>query len=137
MVSRIIDKITEWTGRPAASVLVVILAALDIVWGWLTGWSSTWINGNGAGTGLVAILLLFFLQHSTNRGNQALHAKLDAQIAADPDVDNRLISSETLPEVDIKHLQESAVEQVKESVEEAVKIRPDKLSTYPPKAQLF
>jgi hypothetical protein len=49
-----------------------------------------------------------------------LHAKLDAQIAVDKAVDNRLIGSEGLPEVDIKHLQEEAVAQVKETVEEIV-----------------
>jgi low affinity Fe/Cu permease len=120
MISRTIDKITEWTGHPFASVLAVLATATDLVWGWRVSWNSNWINGNGAATGLVAILLLFFLQHSTNRGNRALHAKLDAQIAVDKAIDNRLIGAEGLPEVEIKHLQQDAVEQVKGTVEEAV-----------------
>jgi low affinity Fe/Cu permease len=120
MVSRIIDKITEWIGRPMASVYAVAFAAADLVWGYESGWASTWINGTSAGTGLLAIILLFLLQHSTNRGNRALHAKLDALIALEDAIDNRLIGSEGLPEVEIRSLQEEAVLQVKKTVEEVV-----------------
>jgi low affinity Fe/Cu permease len=105
---------------PLASLLAVVVAAIDLVWGWRSGWASTWINGNGAATGLLAIILLFFLQHSTNRGTRALHAKLDAQIAVEKRVDNRLIGAESLPEVEIKRLQAEAVEQVKETMEDVV-----------------
>jgi low affinity Fe/Cu permease len=118
MISRIIDKVTEWTGRPMASVLAVVLAVADLVWGYESGWAGTWINGNGAGTGLLAIILLFFLQHSTNRGNRALHAKLDAQIAKDDALDNRLIGSEVLAEAEIKDLHREAVQQVQEAMKE-------------------
>jgi low affinity Fe/Cu permease len=120
MLSSAIDKITEWCGHPSASLLAVVVTAIDLADGWRSGWSSAWINGNGAATGLIAIILLFFLQHSTNRGNRALHAKLDAQIAVDTALDNRLIGSEALPAVEIKRLQEEAVQQVKETVEEVV-----------------
>lgn len=118
MISRVIDKITEWIGHPFASVLAVVLVAFDLIWGWRTGWSSHWVNGNGAGTGLTAIILLFFLQHSTNRGNRALHAKLDAQIAVDKELDNRLIGSEGLSEVEIKDLHQEAVKPLAEATEE-------------------
>jgi low affinity Fe/Cu permease len=120
MVSTVIDKITEWIGHPTASILAVLAVLVDLIIGWRDGWSSTWINGNGAASGLIAILLLFFLQHSTNRGNRALQAKLDAQIAVDTAIDNRLIGSEQLPEVEIKRLQKEAVKQVQDTVEEAV-----------------
>jgi low affinity Fe/Cu permease len=119
VVSTVIDHITEWIGHPAASVLAVLTAVADLILGWRAGFSSTWINGNSAATGLIAILLLFLLQHSTNRGNRALQAKLDAQIAVDTAVDNRLIGSEQLSAVEIKRLQEEAVTQVQEKADEA------------------
>jgi low affinity Fe/Cu permease len=120
MISSVIDKITEWIGHPTASVVAVLAVLADLVIGWRDGWSSTWINGSSAATGLMAILLLFLLQHSTNRGNRALQAKLDALIAVETAIDNRLIGSEQLPEVEIKRLQEEAITQVKETMEEAV-----------------
>jgi low affinity Fe/Cu permease len=49
-----------------------------------------------------------------------LHAKLDAQIAVEKRVDNRVIGAESLPEVEIKRLQAEAVEQVKETMEDVV-----------------
>lgn len=125
IVSRLIDKITEWLGHPVASVLAVVLVTIDLVYGWQSGWPSTWINANGAATGLTAIILLVFLQHSTNRGNRALHAKLDAQIAVDQAIDNRLIGSEALAEAEIRNLQKEAVQQVQETLAEAEGIEDD------------
>jgi low affinity Fe/Cu permease len=106
VISSAIDTITNWTGHPTTSVLAVLATLADLALGWRDNWSPTWINGNGAATGLVAILLLFFLQHATNRDNRALQAKLDAQIAVNANVDNRLIASEHLSEPEIKDPQQ-------------------------------
>ena len=101
VLSRSIDAVTSWSGRPMASVLAVVLTVADLAWGYLSGWPTNWINGNSAGTGFLAIILLFLLQHSTSRGDRALHAKLDAQIAVDEAIDNQLIGAECLPEAEI------------------------------------
>ena len=52
--------------------------------------SDTWQLIVNTGTTVFTYLMLFVLQHGQNRGEDALHAKLDEIIKALPKADNKL-----------------------------------------------
>jgi low affinity Fe/Cu permease len=121
-ISHLIDWLNEWTGNVWVCLGVVAVVVADVLWGWSVGAfkQPDWGNLNGAATGFIGVILLFFLQHSTNRGNAAVQLKLDQLILATHTAPNTAVDSESLPEVEIKRMKAEAVDQVRGAVEEGV-----------------
>jgi low affinity Fe/Cu permease len=113
-VSRLIDRINVWLGSIPGVVIGHLLIAADLALGLALGFSGAWSTANGAATGLVSISLLVLLQHSSNRGNAALHAKLDVGIAAMERAPNTLIGSEREREHDIANARDEALKHLTE-----------------------
>jgi len=113
------DYITDWTANPWASILAIMVVTV-----WLVGLFRYGIQDTNyqliinTSTTIVTFIMVFLIQHSTNRGTRAVQLKLDALIAAQDHVENKLIGAEELPEVEIKALQDEAKEQIKEAAEE-------------------
>jgi low affinity Fe/Cu permease len=116
--SRIADVVTDWTGSPWASILAVVIVA-----GWGLGLVHYGFQDQNyqlvinTGTTIVTFIMVFLIQHSTNRGSRALQLKLDALIAAQDRAENKLIGAEELSEVEIKELQIEHREQVRQAPE--------------------
>lgn len=73
-------EIARWTGRP---LVFVGCCALVIVWavsGPLFGFSDTWQLVINTSTTIITFLMVFLIQNTQNRDNNALHAKLDELI---------------------------------------------------------
>lgn len=104
-LSRLIDRISLLSGHPLASLAAVLVCLGDLALGAVLSWSQVWLNGNGAGTGLVSIVLLFMLQHSTSRGDLALQVKLDALLFALQEAKNDLAGLEEQDEAAIRAAQ--------------------------------
>lgn len=117
-ITRIADRITELTGRPWAWILSTV-----VVFVWVLGLLHYGVHDAGyvlvieTISSVVTLVMVFLIQHSTDRSNRAIQLKLDALIAAQENTENKLIGAEERPAVEIKKLQEEAREQLKEAEE--------------------
>lgn len=73
-------EIAKWTGRP-----LVFVGCCALVIGWavsgpLFGFSDTWQLVINTSTTIITFLMVFLIQNTQNRDNNALHAKLDELI---------------------------------------------------------
>jgi low affinity Fe/Cu permease len=118
-VTRLADSITELTGRPWAWVLSVIVVAV-----WVLGLLHYGVHDAGyllviqTISSVITLVMVFLIQHSTERSNRAVQLKLDALIAAQENTENKIIGVEERPAAEIKKLQEEAREQLREAEEE-------------------
>ncbi len=72
--------IARWTGRPLVFIACVALVAVWAVSGPLFGFSDTWQLVINTSTTIITFLMVFLIQNTQNRDNDALHAKLDELI---------------------------------------------------------
>lgn len=93
---------TKATGSVYATIIALIVI---IIWG-ITGpifkFSDTWQLVINTGTTIITFLMVFIIQHSSNKDTLALQLKLNELIAANHDASNRLISIEELTEEELE-----------------------------------
>ena len=85
----------RWTGRPLVFVACCALVILWAVSGPLFGFSDTWQLVINTSTTIITFLMVFLIQNTQNRDNNALHAKLDELIRV-TDAHNSFIGIENL-----------------------------------------
>jgi low affinity Fe/Cu permease len=93
--------VARWTGRPLVFLgccLIVIMWALS---GPVFGFSDTWQLVINTGTTIVTFLMVFLIQNTQNRDNNALHAKLDELIRVSK-AKNDFIGIENLPDRELE-----------------------------------
>jgi low affinity Fe/Cu permease len=104
------ERVSRWaidaTGSPWAFLLALLVVAVWIVTGPIFGWSDTWQLVINTGTTVVTFLMVFLIQHASNRDTKALHVKLNEVIAALEGASNRLIDVEDLSEEDLTRLEQ-------------------------------
>jgi low affinity Fe/Cu permease len=86
------------SGRPGA---FAIAAASIIAWGLsgpIFGFSDTWQLLVNTSTTIITFLMVFLIQHTQNRDNEALHIKIDELIRAAKNANNAMIDLEELEE---------------------------------------
>lgn len=111
---RLATQTALWSGSTSATV-----GAFLVVLSWTLGGLLCWGFGDSyqmtinTGTTIVTFLMVFLIQRSQNKDTQALHAKLDALIAANKKADNQLIGLEALSEAEVKQLREQIMNSVK------------------------
>ena len=105
LVPRVIDAVTEALGHPAA-----LAAAVAVVVGWLAfgpivGFSDTYQLVINTATTIVTFVMVFAIQHTTNRETRAINLKLDELLEAVQGANTRLVGVEEQSEAAIKALQ--------------------------------
>jgi len=78
--ARFANRTAKATGSPWAFLVCVALVVSWAVSGPLFGFSETWQLVINTGTTIVTFLMVFLIQNTQNRDNNALHAKLDELI---------------------------------------------------------
>ncbi|HZZ87018.1 MAG TPA: low affinity iron permease family protein [Caulobacteraceae bacterium] len=100
------SQISKGAGRP----FTFILACLIVVsWGLAAGpmhLSDTWQLVMNTISSVITFLMVFLIQNTQARDSEAMHAKLDAIIAALDDADDRYLQIERLPDTDIEDIRE-------------------------------
>ena len=101
-----------WSAKKAGSPLTFVLALLVvIIWlliGVIFGFNDTWILILNTIATLNAALMVFIIQNSQNRGNKALHLKIDELIRTTREATKELIA--------IEELEEEELEQIKKKI---------------------
>jgi len=102
--ARIARAAAHQLGHPltfAAAIGVIVLWAAT---GPLFGWSNTWQLAINTGTTIVTFVMVFLIQNTQNRDNEAVQLKLDELIRTTAHPRNRLLNLEECSESEIKHL---------------------------------
>jgi low affinity Fe/Cu permease len=68
--------------------------------------SDTWQLVMNTISSVITFLMVFLIQNTQARDSEAMHAKLDAIIAALDDADDRYLQIERLPDTDIEDIRE-------------------------------
>jgi low affinity Fe/Cu permease len=93
--------ITEWSGRPWAFGVALLLIVLWAGTGPLFGFSDTWQLVINTGTTVITFLMVFVIQQTQNKDTQALELKLNEIVAAISGASNRLIDVESLTSAEL------------------------------------
>jgi low affinity Fe/Cu permease len=93
--------VARWTGRP-----LVFLGCCAVVIAWaasgpIFGFSDTWQLVINTGTTIVTFLMVFLIQNTQNRDNNAIQAKLDELIRVSR-AKNDFIGIENLPDRELE-----------------------------------
>ncbi len=112
--------IARWTGRP-----LVFVACCALVIGWavsgpIFGFSDTWQLVINTSTTIITFLMVFLIQNTQNRDNNAIHAKLDELIRVGK-AHNAFIGIENLADKEL----ESILKKLDEESEDIRKISGD------------
>ncbi|MEV6661411.1 low affinity iron permease family protein [Nocardia fluminea] len=82
LASTIPDAATRWAGSRWAWLIAVVVTASAIVVGIVTDFPSWWQTTVYSTAGLTSVVMLFLIQHTTNRASHAVLIKLDELVLA-------------------------------------------------------
>jgi low affinity Fe/Cu permease len=107
-------RVTKWTAH-AAGRPVTFLLAIGIVFFWglsgpYFGFTNTWQLIINTTTTVVTFLMVFLIQSTQNRDNEAMHLKLDELIRAVEGAHKALLDLEDLDEKDLNKIRADYVE---------------------------
>jgi low affinity Fe/Cu permease len=108
--SRLIDFVTEALGHPTAVALAAALVVLWLGFGPLFHFSDTYQLVINTTTTIITFVMVFAIQHTTNRETRAINLKLDDLLEALDGANDMLVGVETKSEATIKKLQKREAE---------------------------
>lgn len=94
------------SGAPFAFIAAVAIIVVWLITGPAFGYSDTWQLVINTGTTIVTFLMVFVLQNTQNRDNQAVQLKLDELLRAIRSARNSFVDIENLPDEDLASLAE-------------------------------
>src|SRR6516162_3135757 len=93
--------VDQFSGRPIAFVVALLIIAIWAITGPLFKFSDTWQLIINTGTTIITFLMVFVIQNTQNRDGAAIQAKLDELIRVGA-ARNTLIGIETLTQEEIE-----------------------------------
>jgi len=99
------QRISKLVGTPVAFALAVFIILVWIATGPLFGFSDTWQLIINTGTTIVTFLIVFLIQNTQNRSDEATQLKLDELIKAAGRARKELIDLEDLSDKEIDRLE--------------------------------
>jgi len=93
--------VSRWTGRPPVFAICCLLVVVWALSGPMFGFSDTWQLVINTSTTIITFLMVFLIQNTQNRDNNALHAKLDELIRAS-EAHNGFIGIENLSDEELE-----------------------------------
>ncbi|PKQ29150.1 MAG: hypothetical protein CVT60_06880 [Actinobacteria bacterium HGW-Actinobacteria-10] len=103
---RFAQLVSKAAGHAAAFILGLVVIVVWVFSGPLFDYSDTWQLVINTGTTIVTFLMVFVLQNTQNRDNQAVQLKLDELLRAVHDARESFIDLEELPDRAIEKVSE-------------------------------
>ncbi len=114
-ISRVVN---NSIAHPAATVLCIVGILAWSLMGPHYGFANQWQIVGNLVPNIIALLLLFVIAGAQKRDTEGLHLKIDALIAANPNVKNAILGIESATDADLDRAKEHITEIV-EAVETA------------------
>ena len=92
--SRTASRIADFTGRPWAFSIAILVIVVWAITGPIFGFSDTWQLVINTGTTVVTFLMVFLIQNTQNRDARAIHLKLDELLRATPNARKEFMEAE-------------------------------------------
>ena len=107
--SRTLHFLTAWSSKATASAIATVASVSIIVLALASQHPDTILVWFAAIAAAITLVMVFVLQHTQTRQQEALQHKLDEVLLALPGADNRLIKLESAPdseivEVELRHI---------------------------------
>lgn len=103
---RFSNAVSSGAGKPVTFAMACGVVVLWAISGPIFGFSETWQLVINTATTIVTFLMVFVLQHTQNRDQDAMQAKLDELIFAQREADNSFIGIEKLATRDLEALRD-------------------------------
>jgi low affinity Fe/Cu permease len=108
--SRFAERVSSWTGRPAAFVVASIVVVVWAICGPFFHYSDTWQLVINTGTTIITFLMVFVIQNSQNRDTMAIHSKLDEILRSLDNASNQLVG--------LEHKSDAEIEAIRDAIEQ-------------------
>lgn len=115
--SKFSSEVTHSLGSTKAFLIAIGTVLVWAMTGPLFHFSEIWQLVINTGTTIITFLMVFIIQHTQNKDNLALHAKLDELIKANQDASNHFRGIEKLTEDEILKV-EKEEEEMDQKIEE-------------------
>ena|SRR5438067_1310725 len=96
--------ITSFAGSAGAVLVLVVVIAAWLVWGFLADFSRGWELSATAGAPILTLLMLVVLQHAQNRESAATRLKLNELLLALEEPDPEVVTAEEKPDEELHEL---------------------------------
>jgi low affinity Fe/Cu permease len=96
-LSRFAQVTTATVGSGVAAAVAFVVVAVWLVVGFVSGFTEEWHRVVHTTAGLVTFVMVFVIQHATNRESRAVLLKLDELVRASDEARNAVISVENRP----------------------------------------
>lgn len=106
-VSRLAQRAAKAAGHPGSVAVVLVLLGAWMAFGAWLGFPTWWHDVLNAGGWVVAIAMLFVLQHGHHRDMVAVQAKLDELVRAVEGASDRFIAAERLDHEEVERLRQA------------------------------
>lgn len=103
---KVASKISNWTGKPTAFIIALLILGFWGFSGPVFGYSDTWQLMINTGTTIVTFLMVFLIQNTQNRDAKAIHLKLDELIKVMKGARRGMVDIEDLSDKELDALRE-------------------------------
>ena len=117
--AKLANAVAVMTGKPWSFALCLALVLIWALSGPLFHYSDTWQLVINTGTTIITFLMVFLIQNTQNRENEALHAKLDELIRAVADAQDSYIGLDRRSDEEIERLREQVADETGEPLPNA------------------
>jgi low affinity Fe/Cu permease len=121
--TRFSNVVSHKTGHPITFLIAVLLIVIWAFTGPLFNFSDTWQLVINTSTTIITFLMVFLIQNTQNRDNEAVQLKLDELIRSIEGAHNSLIDIEELTEEELIKLKRKYVKLAEEAGKENVSKR--------------
>lgn len=132
MFTRLAKWASHTSGRPMTFVFALTIILLWLITGPIFDFSDTWQLVINTGTTIITFLMVFLIQNTQNRDQEALQIKLDELLRAVEGAHNSLLD---LEELDVDQLEEIRKDYVKLARQARSAIKRGKTDTDAPEIQ--
>jgi low affinity Fe/Cu permease len=113
--ARIATAVDQFSGRPTAFVVALLIIAVWAITGPLFRFFDTWQLIINTGTTIITFLMVFVIQNTQNRDGAAIQAKVDELIRVSA-ARNSLIGIETLTQDEIEEIRATCAAKARRAI---------------------